>query len=136
MFAPGLPPLKASRTRPEDALQVMIWTALRLVLAPTVVCWSNENRRNGRIEGSLRRSRGVVAGVPDMVFHWRGGIAYVELKAPRNGVSGPGRAPSDGQLRVHTRLRAIGVPVATCTSLDQVLAFLRDCGCPLRATLP
>ena len=125
---PGMPPLVPPRGHPEDEMHAAIWKALCLVLAPTVVAWSTENRRNGLLEGVRRRLRGMIAGVPDMVFHWQGGIAYVELKVP-------GGRPSEAQVRLQARLRAIGVPVAVCTSLDQVLAFLRDCGCPMRARI-
>ncbi len=126
---PGMPPLKKPRAAPEDVLQVAIWKALRLLLPPEVVCWSTESRKAGVREGARRKARGVIAGVPDMTFHWPGGMTYVELKVP-------GRVPSDEQLRLHRRLREIGVLVAVATSLTELLVALRAAGCPLRCNWP
>ena len=126
---PGMPKLRKPPTPHEDILHVAIWKALRLVLGAEVVCWSTESRKVGVREGARRKARGVIAGVPDMTFHWPSGMLYVELKVP-------GRTPSDEQHRLHKRLRDIGVSVAVATSLHELLALLRAAGCPLRCKWP
>ena len=103
-----------------------MWKALRVLLAPEVVCWSMENRHVGMLEGQRRRARGCIAGVPDMQLAWpMGQVTMLELKAPNGTVSPDQRA-------MHARLRAAGVEVGICRSLDEVLAFLRRQGVPMR----
>lgn len=117
---------KKRRKRPEDKLQVSIWRDLRPLLAPEVVCWSSESRYVGRLEGARRRARGVVAGTPDMTFYWpHAAVALVELKVK-------GSYPDEDQRALHKRLRDAGVPVGVCRSLDELVQFLREQGCPMR----
>ena len=122
----GMPPLKAPRAFPEDKLHVGVWRALQYVIGPEVVFWSNENRHNGLNEGRRRKSRGCIAGIPDLQVAWNGKVVFIELKTKTGALSSEQRA-------LHARLKAAGFCIAVCRSLDDVLDFLRSVGCPMRS---
>lgn len=118
---------RAKPRKLEDGLHKSIYRALLLCTDPAkVLVVSHESRMAGRNEGRARKARGVRAGWPDMQVVWAPGkMALIELKY------GKGRMSED-QVAMHATLNALGVPVATCNSLDAVLAFLRAQDCPLR----
>ncbi len=117
---------RARNKRPEEVLHRSVWKALGLLLDPSVVVWSVENARNGRREGARRVARGCVQGVPDLAVHWPDAmVTYIELKAGRN-------TTTPEQRRMHERLQDIGVGVGVCRSLDEVVAFLKGLGVPMR----
>ena len=120
------PVMRKRNRRTEDKLHVSIWRDLQKVLHPGVVAYSLENRHVGAVEGSMRRERGVKAGIPDMIFHWpHGWCAYIEIKPPKC-------YPTRSQKHMHELLRTAGIAVGVCHSISEVLIFLRDQGCPLR----
>lgn len=108
----------------ETPLQQMITAALRLEIAPPgkvsahgVVWWAVDIACYGGSTPGLRTSRGVIAGVPDLFFLWRGVCHFIELKAA-DGVL------SEAQQHVAAAVLAAGGKVGVATSIDQVLACL------------
>jgi hypothetical protein len=82
----------------------------------------------GKATAGRLRAAGLAPGMPDlMVFH-RGCAIGIELKAPGGGHL------TAVQRTMHERLRAAGVPVYTCRSLDEVIAALEREGVPLRSS--
>jgi len=60
------------------------------------------------------------AGMPDRLVLLPGGqVSFVELKQP-------GKKPTELQLAVHTRLRALGFSVRVIDSVDAVDAYLKE----------
>jgi hypothetical protein len=72
---------------------------------------------------------GMRKGWPDLIVVWRGGIAFIEVKRPKN------FKISDDQKKVHDTLDSLGWPVATITSAEAAYRFLRECGAPCSAEM-
>lgn len=85
--------------------------------------------RARQVAGGILKGDGVKAGFPDLIFLWRGGVAFIEVKRPK----GSGMSPE--QKAVHARLGELGWPVAVAKSADDAHAFLVECGAPCRGTL-
>jgi len=110
----------------EDRLHTYIWRILKFALPDDAVPQSFENRQNGVREGARRKARGCRPGWPDIGVVYRGVTYYVEIKTPK------GRLSPEQKMR-HTELRAAGARVGVCRSAEEVLAFLRESGIPMRA---
>jgi hypothetical protein len=74
---------------PEHRLQIEVVEWLRRALpearlAVLEVWWTSIDHAAAAsaLVGKLRKDRGVRAGIPDMLFLYRGRIIFVELKAP------------------------------------------------------
>ena len=72
---------------------------------------------------------GLKAGTPDLVLCWKGRLIGIELKAGRGRLSDP-------QIETHEAITLAGGVVATCRTLDEVIAFLATLGVPSRARAP
>lgn len=114
--------------RPEQALQIAFINSLR-ASSPGVLAFHvpNGGKRTFR-EAQIFKALGVVSGIPDMVALWPIGRAgFIEFKAS---------AKDDGtdiQKAMHMRLKAMGFPVAVCSSVDGALEALRGWGAPINA---
>ena len=75
-------------------------------------------------QGGILKGDGHKAGWPDLIFVWKGGIAFAEVKREKGGVTSP------AQKAMHERLESLGWPVATVTTPEAAYAFLRGCGAP------
>ena len=109
---------------PEAALHQQIARILTIEIAapgessPQDVCWFSQDIANyGGTTPGLRTSRGVIAGVPDLVVHWRGRGHYVELKAR------DGRLSAE-QKKVGASLAKAGCGFAVARSVEDLLAQL------------
>lgn len=80
--------------------------------------------RDRAVAGGILKGDGVKAGFPDLIFLWRGGCAFIEVKKPKGAVT------SDEQKKVHERLTQLGWPVTIAKSADDAHAFLGACGAP------
>jgi hypothetical protein len=74
-----------------------------------------------RVEATILKSMGVVAGIPDVMLIRDAEMFGLELKAP-------GGRLTPAQIECHARLRAAGVKVATAVGIDQALAQLEAWG--------
>lgn len=71
------------------------------------------------------KKEGMATGFPDMVILWPGaGVAFIELKISKGVVS-------PNQADWIARLDDYGHAVAVCRSVDEAVAFLRQCGAPV-----
>ena len=118
----------------EDHLHTRVATWLSKHICPAGeasihgVCWYTVEYRAKRsvMEMALNARRGVVAGIPDIDFYWRGHAYKIELKRP----SGKGRM-SYPQIQRHAALRASGVKVVVRCSLEDVIKAVKDWQIPL-----
>jgi hypothetical protein len=107
-----------------------VWFAPDPGLPPYVPGGSSEQLRARILEhaakvAGIRKSMGVKAGIPDLVFLGRRPFA-IELKAPTGGVV------SDDQTEMHAALESVGVAVHVARSIVEVEQALRDQGVQLR----
>ncbi|MDB5584286.1 MAG: hypothetical protein JWR80_9462 [Bradyrhizobium sp.] len=74
---------------------------------------------------------GLKVGIPDLLILWSPGKgAFLEVKRAKTG-----RMTPEQQI-IHERLRGLGWPVATVTSIDEAYHFLRHyCEAPCSAQL-
>lgn len=114
---------------PEHDIQEQVCRVLRLGLGADV-WWSSLDHANARDAkaGALRKARGVRAGLPDMEFIYRGQYHGIELKAADG-------ALSLAQIETHSRIKMAGGRIATCNSVESVLAKLREWGVPVSARI-
>ena len=110
----------------EDQIHVAVAEYLTLAL-PVEVWWSSIEHRNARNarEGANRKKRGVKAGVPDLLFCWRGNLYAIELKT-RTGSLSP------DQITQRSLIRCADARWALCRSLDDVIDKLREWEIPTR----
>lgn len=92
-----------------------------------VKLWGNKTQRARQM--GVMKGDGFKPGMPDLLCAWSGGMAFIECKREKGGVTSP------AQKAVHERLTALGWPVATITSVDDAHAFLRACGAPCVGSL-
>ncbi len=117
----------------EDALQrsVVQW----LTLAKPRCVWFHVPNGGARdaVTGAKLKAMGVKAGVPDLVFAWKGGAGFVELKRPEDRcllseLSRPEGRLSPSQRAFRDECEAQGVPYVVATTLDEVIQALRGWG--------
>ena len=72
--------------------------------------------------GRKLKEQGVrKAGVPDFVFHWKGGSGFIELKAGQNNLSEP-------QRKFRDRCAELEIPFRVCRGQDEVVKTLTEWG--------
>ena len=137
---------KPSKAKPEELLHMAVAKYLRLAIAhaglpsPHGVSWCSEDlasfgkktqTRNGDmidIGAIKRKARGCIPGRPDIEIIYLGRAYRIELKAKGGTLSGT-------QLVYHQTLKACGVPIAVCRSLDEVERALRLWNIPISASV-
>jgi hypothetical protein len=120
---------------PEHAIQKQICDVLRLELAPAGkvsaagVVWFAIDHANyaGEVPG-VRIGRGIVAGLPDLFFLYRGQAFLIELKTPEGALSA-------AQQSVAAAALSAGARYAVATSAEEVLACLDAWQIPRRRRL-
>jgi len=123
-------PLRLRLTEPTEAqLHATVAQYLDWALMPPAVYttfpagWGVLTRSTaGRLKGA-----GLKQGIPDILVWYNGFTLGIELK------SHVGRL-TPTQEEMHAKLRAAGVVIAVCTSLMEVIDFLRIRSIPLRRT--
>jgi VRR-NUC domain-containing protein len=87
---------------------------------------------NGGLRSKVAAARmvglGVRAGIPDLAIVWKGRALFIELKAPKGGLSAH-------QRQMINRLIYCGAEVMVCKTLEGVECALRELGVPLRASV-
>ena len=118
--------MKAFEAHPaatEDVIQKHILQYLRMALPNAVIHHSpNQVQRSGKaakIEVTKKLGMGMVAGYPDLVVHWRGVTAFIEVKRPKE-------YPTPHQREVHENLRRNGCMVMVCRSVSDAEGFVRE----------
>lgn len=124
------------RKRPEQTLQIAVASFLRAALrAPTY--WTAIDHGVGKlgvVEATLRKKRGVKAGIADMLVIQRHGdrmrpmVVWIELKADKG-------SQSLGQKMFQAAVEENGCIYFVARSVDEVSGFLRGVGIPLHARL-
>lgn len=94
--------------------------------APGVLWWHSNNNvhvpgRRGKVQGGIKKSLGVRAGVADIVALHRGKFFALELKAP-------GARPTADQLTFLHQVRENGGFVCVAEGLDQAIGALETWG--------
>lgn len=80
----------------------------------------NGGKRDKR-EAAIMKAKGVVAGIPDLVFHYKARTYFFELKDP----NGKGKV-SDAQTRIHAALEAQAFEVWVIDSLNDFKATIAE----------
>jgi hypothetical protein len=120
---------------PEHSIQRTLTKVLTLEIAPPGklskfgVVWFSVDHANyaGEVPG-VRVGRGMIAGVPDTFFLYRGKCHLIELKSEDG-------ALTDEQEAVIAAARLAGCDVAVCDKMEQVLRALDTWGVPRKRRL-
>lgn len=110
----------------EEQLHRSVADFLRVALPDDAFATSVQPGGSSLALNAKRKALGVVAGVPDFLVWFEGYGIGIELKVGRGRVS-------PAQVATFARMRAAGVPVKICRSLDEVEIALRIFGIPLKA---
>lgn len=114
-----------AKVEPEQRLSIELADALRKLTIKGEyrgMWWhtANEGKRHA-IVALILKAMGMLPGAPDFVFLWSFGSGIIELK-----VGKPKLQPSQEDFKQWAADSAI--PHATCTSVEQALAYLRTWG--------
>ena len=136
--------------RPEQALQINLVSALRLMLPePWLVIHVPNGGGRSKAEASIFKAMGVLAGFPDLLVigpRWRRDpdvfehgcdCIAIELKAPpkmrKSGEPSKAKANlSDAQRDVIGALGQCGIPTLIVHSLPEAIDALKALGVPLK----
>jgi hypothetical protein len=110
---------------PEQALQISIVRALRVVLPPDTMVVAYPSGGGGRTRGAILKGMGLAAGFPDLMIIHHGMAFGMELKSKTGQLSAAQRA-------MHKRLANCGMDVRVVRSLDQALTCLAMWGMKVR----
>ncbi len=116
---------KPTLRREEDAIQRNLVQYLPYMLPRPHVLFAVPNGgKRSPVEASIMKGLGVKPGVHDLVLLWDRRAFLMEVKAS-NGVLSP------KQVEVHEEVVLTGCPSGVVRSLQDAIAFLRECGIPL-----
>lgn len=112
-----------------NSTEIQIQTAFRNRLryaapAVSVVAVPNAAKRGLAAIRQAKRE-GMSSGFPDVLCFWAGGFCAIEFKRP-------GGTVSDNQAEWLERLTRWGHHARVCYSPEQALAFLAECGAPIK----
>lgn len=115
----------------EYHTHVAVLRFLRLALpADASQVWHTPNENAHKVQFRRKlRDMGLLAGVGDLSFVWRGQYHEIEVKAPN------GR-PSRAQDQRYADLWKAGARYAVVRNLDDLHDTLREWGIPLRVEIP
>lgn len=114
------PETELRRTQQEFRLQLAVVKHLQSAF-PTLIWTHVANRPGDAKDGYMKKLMGSKAGVPDLLFWWRGGAGAIELKAPQGRVA-------TAQNKFLSALHSVGVKVAVCRSVAEVHKALKSWG--------
>lgn len=117
------------RSGPEDQIAMAVANMLRAEalsgnLIGTFTHIPNEiggGNSSSRVRYALAKAMGLISGAPDYVFAWPGGSGWIELKT-KTGTLNP------NQRDFRQWCADTGVLFATCRSVNEVIATLREWG--------
>lgn len=116
---------RARRTNPERAFQRKLVTDLAKLLPHDCLMTAFPAGGGGLRRGRILKGMGLVAGMPDLLFIYRGQVFGMELKAARGRLE-----PS--QIETHERLAVSGVEVRVVKTTDEAIQCLKDWLIPIR----
>jgi hypothetical protein len=109
--------------RPEQEIQIAVMKHVRIRSMPGVFCFHVPNAgKRSMFVGSIMKQIGVVAGVPDLIFLYRGQSFGLELKASKQ------QKASDEQVAALNAMEVAGARTAIAHSLDEALITLECWG--------
>lgn len=111
----------------EHRLQMGVAEYLRAALPPEV-WWSSIDMANAKdaLTGAIRKARGAVAGIPDVLLCHAGKLIGIEIKTETGRLS-------PAQIVQHQRMRVAGAAIYVVRNSYDVEAVLREEGIPVRA---
>lgn len=109
----------------EIQIQAGFRNRLRYV-APAVSCVAIPNAaKRTQWAANQAKREGLATGFPDVMCVWAGGgICFIEFKSAKGRLS-------DNQAEWIERLRERGHRATVARSVDEAIAFLRECGAPV-----
>lgn len=78
-----------------------------------IASFANGGARSG-LQGKILKDEGVLAGMPDLEINFTGGVFYIEMKLPGEGLTGK-------QPEIVAKLRKLGRTVYVCHSIDEFM---------------
>lgn len=119
--------------RIEDPIQrtMVEWLHRCVPLPPLGPFWTAVNASPVKLterQAANQKRMGQKAGIPDLIFCWRGQFVGAEVKPPK-------RYLSKVQRKVHPEIILAGGVVTTVHSIDELQAFLLGLGVPIRGRL-
>jgi hypothetical protein len=113
----------------EDALQIAMvqWLNLCVPKPPEGPFWSavNPKPHKSRAQAGQCKAMGLIPGTPDLIFCVEGKFVGIEVKQP-------GKYLSPVQRDVHSAITLSKGVTHTVRSIDDLAAFLRVLGVPVR----
>lgn len=117
---------KPRRKHEEATLQAKLITDLRIALPRDAFVFAVPNGgKRGVIEAANFKRQGVVAGVPDLIFIYRGKAFGLELKSKKGKLE-------DSQRATFPLLQNAGMRIEVARSHPEAIERLREFGIPLR----
>lgn len=126
--APGKPPLDPRKWSEEFRQREFVAYVRRKHPGIVLSSFANEGKRGLRMAAKLK-GQGLLAGMPDTILLWDGGMAMIEWK----GWTAAGRAGklSEQQIFTCNRIHRNGHAVACFYSAKTALDWLRSLGAPV-----
>lgn len=115
---------KPFRRRPvprEKNMQIMVVNWLRDALPDVLTVHIPNGGRRSRKEGADFKRMGVLAGMPDLMLLWDGGIGFIEMKSQKGNLQPNQQAMLD-------RLAMLGGKIAVCKSVKEAEAVVKGWG--------
>lgn len=104
--------------RPEQTLQRACVQWFRMQYPKGIIHHSPNGGKRSKVEASIFKGLGVLAGFPDLICIYRGRIVFVELKADNGTLS-------HNQEDVIERIVDNEFPVYVCFSLDLFIRIIK-----------
>lgn len=109
----------AAPSASEHQHQVAIVNFLRLAFPDAVLFAVPNSRKTSPQAGKRMKGEGVVAGAPDLMMFFPGGIAWaIEVKKPKTG------RQSDTQIEMEKNLTRCGIPYSIIEGVDEAVSFV------------
>ena len=89
--------------------------------------WGDPKQR-AMVMGAMKGD-GFKVGFPDLLCIWNGGLALIEVKREKVGVTSP------EQIAILDKLTSMNVPVAVVDKVEHAHLFLKACGAPCRGAM-
>jgi hypothetical protein len=109
----------------ERAIQRKMLTMVRRLFPETTIAHVPNGGHRDKREGANLKADGVLAGFPDLIITWRGGIAFAEIKDRVGNLSAV-------QVSVLTELHHQDHPVGVFRHDRTLHDFLRAAGAPFK----
>jgi len=125
---------KKKVVRLEQILQQSAVIMCQMILQPPpqgpLIHFINNGMGRSAVEGSIAKSMGMLAGMPDWLVLWRSIAFFIEWKKP--GRAGRSDELNPAQKKIQPIIRQLGFPVFTIDSLVKMTEVFAEFDIPMR----